>query len=171
MLDIKGYEGYYKISKDGFVFSCRANKFLKGFSKNGEADNYKRIELQLFGNKKKFQVHRLVADAFIPNIDNKPFVNHKNGNKSDNHVSNLEWCTQEENQLHAYKKGLQNPNNGVKFSNNTSGYAGVTKSGKRWKAQIRHNGELFYLGLYDNKEDASRVYQRRLSFILDKIQQ
>lgn len=90
----------YFIYEDGRVFSNRSNKFLaihittRGYAhvKLG-ADNWKSI-------------HRLVAEAFIDNHDNKPLVNHIDGNTINNHVSNLEWVTHSENMIHAYKTGL-----------------------------------------------------------------
>lgn len=60
-------------------------------------------------NKKEFKIHRAVACTFIPNPNNLPEVNHKDGNKLNNFVNNLEWCTSRENLLHAYKNGLKKP--------------------------------------------------------------
>lgn len=101
----KVIEGFkrHKISDHGNVegirgmMKSRINK--RGYSIIGIRD-YE-------GKQKMFLIHRLVAIHFIDNPDNKRYVNHKDGNKQNNHVSNLEWCTQSENQIHAYETGLQ----------------------------------------------------------------
>lgn len=74
-----------------------------------DKDGYRKVGLKIDFTKKQrqFSVHRLVALHFIPNPENKPEVNHKNGNKDDNRVENLEWATRKENQDHAYKNKLQ----------------------------------------------------------------
>ena len=59
-------------------------------------------------NRKNVSVHRLVAEAFIPNIDNLPHVNHKDGDNNNNRIDNLEWCSRSENVKHAYKNNLIN---------------------------------------------------------------
>jgi len=170
MMDISGYEGRYKISHRGDVYSILSRRNIKPFHKKGinKEDSYKRVSLALCGDRKKYSVHRLVAKAFVPNPDNKPFINHKDGDKLNNHFTNLEWVTASENQKHAYATGLNSPNNGIKFSNNTSGYVGVTKCGKKWKAQIRHNTDLYYLGVYETPGKASQVYQNALNEIMRK---
>lgn len=103
MKDIKGFEGIYAVTENGQVFSYRKGNYLSlNYKKNG----YVYVELNVNGNVTNHRVHRLVAETFIANSDNKPFVNHKNGIKSDNRVCNLEWATGTENNLHAIKEKL-----------------------------------------------------------------
>ena len=97
--DIKGYEGLYKISSLGNIFSLISgrNRKLK-LSKAG----YLMIDLYKNGGGKWFRVHRLVAEAFIPNPNNYPIVLHLDNNKSNNHYNNLKWGTVSENTQQAY---------------------------------------------------------------------
>ncbi len=106
MRSIVGYEGKYSITEDGKVWSHRRNMFLKHQISNC---GYARVELA----GKKHSVHRLVAIAFLEKIDDKNYVNHRDGVKLNNHVRNLEWCTMSENVKHAYASGLKKPKNGV----------------------------------------------------------
>lgn len=93
----------YGVSVDGWVCSFRKGKVLTP-KKNW--DGYLRVQLW-HRNKCRFvSIHRLVAETYIPNPDNLPFVNHKDGNKGNNRVENLEWCTQRQNIQHAWRTGL-----------------------------------------------------------------
>lgn len=98
--DIAGYEGFYKVSSYGKVFSVRTNILLSADISTG----YPTVVLSVNRVKKKFLVHRLVAAAFIPNPEGKRCVNHINGIKVDSRVENLEWCTHSENEIHSFKK-------------------------------------------------------------------
>lgn len=106
--DIPNYEGYYQASTEGRIRSVDRiridNYHLKGrvLKNNKLKDGYKQVLLMVDNKKDYEKVHRLVAQTFIPNPDNKPQVNHKNGNKGDNRVENLEWVTRSENMIHAY---------------------------------------------------------------------
>lgn len=93
MKDIKGYEGQYAITSCGKVWSYKRQKFLKPALSRG----YEIVVLCKEGITKNYRVHRLVAEAYIPNPENKPQVNHKDENKENNCVNNLEWVTAEEN--------------------------------------------------------------------------
>lgn len=101
--DIPGYEGLYKVSDLGSILNLHTNKFLK---KRLSTNGYYVVDLRKNHRSRVFRVHRLVALSFIPFVDGKPFVNHVDGNKLNNNVSNLEWCTQSENVYHAYNTGL-----------------------------------------------------------------
>ena len=102
--DIIGYEGLYQISNYGNLKNVK-----RGTIKSNRALNkgYIKTVLHKCGVRKHFLMHRLVAQAFIPNPLNKPEVNHKNGNKKDNRLSNLEWCTSKENIIHAIDNGFR----------------------------------------------------------------
>lgn len=113
-------EGYFA-DREGNIYSNRKfNKLTKmksAIDKNG----YKRV--RLLGQTKK--VHRLIAKAFIPNVENKPTVNHINGIKTDNTVENLEWATYKENIQHAFDTGLKTGYKGRKDHGNN-------KYGEEW---------------------------------------
>lgn len=116
--DVVGYESFYQVSNTGEVrskdrrvptrnsekFAIRKGRILiQMTSKNG----YKKVSLtRNVNDKKQIHIQRLVALAFIPNPESKPFVNHIDGDKTNNHVSNLEWVTEKENAKHASEIGL-----------------------------------------------------------------
>ena len=106
--DIKGYEKSYQVSNLGRVKSLgnKSNHKKEIILKQCVIMGYKCVGLTKRTKMKIKKVHRLVANAFIPNTHNKPQVNHKDGNKLNNLVDNLEWCTAKENIIHAHKKGL-----------------------------------------------------------------
>jgi hypothetical protein len=100
MQDIKDYNGLYAILKDGRVYSRKTSIFLKPNLSNG----YERVGLQKEGVIKQHRVHRLVAIAYLDNPHHYPEVNHKDSNRLNNHISNLEWCNREQNVSHAYSR-------------------------------------------------------------------
>lgn len=102
--DVSEYPDIFSISNDGKLFSKRTNRILKTrISKQG----YEVVSTKINGKNVGFRIHRLVAIAFILNPENKPEVNHKDGNKLNNNESNLEWTTSSENSIHAIETGLQ----------------------------------------------------------------
>ena len=121
--DIQEYEGLYQISNYGRVKSLRDNKgnYREKIIKSRPSKNgYIIINLSKNGKAKTFKIHRLVSIHFIPNPENKPQVNHKDGNKLNNSVSNLEWVTASENSLHATHITKENKlPSGYKFSEET----------------------------------------------------
>lgn len=97
---------YYDVTKDGDVISLRSNKKLKVKTGNGQG-NYLGVCLSIKGNQKYKLVHRLVAEKYIPNPENLPEVNHKDKDKTNNHVDNLEWCSRSENNTHSRGRSIQ----------------------------------------------------------------
>lgn len=151
--DVVGYEGYYKVSNWGRVMSVERKVWNgKGYKTESsrilkQAYNqkgYPIVYLSKESKQKTVTVHRLVALAFIPNPLDKPQVNHIDGDKTNNLVDNLEWCTNEENQIHAVKHGL----------NDHSKY----KAGKKERAVAKidtKTGEV--IETYKSAADATRA--------------
>ncbi len=94
------YNNKYEVSTSGQIRNIKTEKILKQFLGN---DGYFRTQ---FDGKTR-TVHRVVAKVFIPTVAEKHFVNHIDGNKQNNHINNLEWCTSSENQQHAYNNNLR----------------------------------------------------------------
>lgn len=135
--DIKGFEGLYKISSNGYVKSLGKGKSTDPRTKQvriikprEKKNGYLEVKLHKDGRRYFFTIHRLVANAFLLNPCNKPEVNHKNGIKKDNNYLNLEWCTPSENQKHAYENGLQKR------------LLGVNSPFRKSVNQLNLNGEL-----------------------------
>jgi hypothetical protein len=127
--EIKEVKGIYSVSNQGRVRNNRSGYILKPVEYH---KGYVKVNLKVDGVSVNRQVHRLVAEAFIDNPENKPEVNHKNGIKDDNRVENLEWVTGEENRRHAYETGL------VRHKDNR--YSGYLYSlWQRW-----HKNEMCY---------------------------
>lgn len=115
---VNGYEGLYEVSEGGEVRSCdryiKANirhvksRLIKGKTlfQNLKSNGYKTVDLCKDGKVKTTLVHRIVAEAFLPNPDGLRFVNHKDSDRTNNAVSNLEWVTSSENRKHGMEKGF-----------------------------------------------------------------
>ena len=134
--DVSGYEGLYMVSNLGRVMSLHCATKKSGvpdrrIMKNVmSSSKYYHVGLSKNGVKTMCSIHVLVAEAFIPNPENKPSVNHIDGNKLNNSVDNLEWASFKENQQHAIRTGLRDPHK--------------PRKAKRGNAQNSINGILQY---------------------------
>jgi hypothetical protein len=138
--DVVGYEEYFQVSNLGNIFSKRTRKILiTPLSKTG----YPLLSTKFGGRKGKYKtikVHRMVAEAFISNPDNKPFVNHVDGNKNNNVVTNLEWVTAKENSVHAVETGLHKPLRGMKHGSSKLTDDNVNYIRENYKPRCSVNG-------------------------------
>lgn len=140
--DIDGYEGLYQASSFGNIKSLKSNLILKPIL---QSNGYCHIGLHN-GKPIQYRLHRIIAKTFIPNPENKPQVNHKDGNRSNNNISNLEWCTASENQKHSYNILSKKPSVKGRFGeyHNTSNHC----------LQISPDG--FLIAVYGSQYEATR---------------
>lgn len=134
-LPIKGFEGVYEVSSLGGIRSLDRTvtqkydrkvrkRFFRGtLIKPVTVKGYKKVSLSngLETKRKLVSIHRIVAIAFIPNPQNLPQVNHKDGDKAECRVTNLEWCTGSENILHAFRLGLAKRSNRIRVFDTRTG--------------------------------------------------
>lgn len=147
--DIRGYEGIYQVSSKGEVKSLCRTARVHGNSyrtvperilKQSTSSGYKSVVLCRDLTYTKFLVHRLVADAFIPNPKNLPCVNHRDANPSNNDVNNLEWCSHEYNSNYALCKQKQSERMKLRYANPDTLHENIPKP--RSICQLTMGGEL-----------------------------
>lgn len=155
--NVVGYEGEYGVTSHGRLYGFKSRKWLK------PRTNYRGYHIiRLLKDKipHEHTVHRLVGYAFIPNPQGKPQINHKDGNKLNNHVDNLEWVTATENMQHCYELGL---NKCLKLSAAekkeiqelyASGAYSLTKLGERYG--VSHQN-IWYLIRYHKSEGLAKA--------------
>ena len=169
---IKDFEGLYEVSNTGVIRSVdryvrntsKSKRFVKGNIKpqNIRSTTCEYLHVNLWKDNKgtTFSVHRLMAKTFIPNEENKPMVNHIDGNKLNNNASNLEWVTCSENHKHAFKTGLSDNTAqmiGTRRSKH-SAYRNVSwdSSRKKWLGSVKHKGKVLKSKRFDNETDAAK---------------
>ena len=158
--DVKGYEGKYQVSNLGNVKSLldkQLNKREMILKPSLSHKGYLKVFLSKDSKKSSKTIHRLVAEAFIPNLENKKTVNHIDGNKANNRVDNLEWLSNSENQKHAWRLGLKqglkgekNPMYGKKLPNEVK-----LKISKTLKGKMAGEKHPMY-GRYEDKSPSAK---------------
>jgi len=170
--DIEGYEGYYQVSNKGRVRSLdrkiktrnrwgKHTRLQKGKILKPAPDDYGYLGVGLCvdSNSVTKPIHRLVAEAFVDNPENKPQVNHIDGVKKHNNVDNIEWVTCSENIIHSFKMGMSKPMQGEK--------CGTSKLKREEVLEIR---AAYNLGCFTHKElaDAYNVNRRHIGRIVNR---
>jgi hypothetical protein len=135
----------YTVTEEGDVYTVLNGTRIKLSVNYRKA--YPIVNITLNNKRKGYVVHRIVAIAFIPNPENKPEVNHIDGDKRNFHVSNLEWATRKENAEHAKRTGL--------YKNHGNWRSGVTHPSIKTIVQYSRSGE--YLAEYISQKEASRI--------------
>lgn len=175
--DIQGYEGLYQISNLGrikslerdIIYSNGKIQHYKGkiLTPNSDKDDYKTIKLCKNGIIKRYLVHRLIAITFIPNPDNLPCVNHKDENKQNNNIENLEWCSVAYNNCYGSRlEKLSSKMKGRKVSEETKQKIRVSKKLINRPVSEKHHQSI----IKSNKETkGKKVLQYSLNGDLIKV--
>ena len=178
---INNIETYYLISEDGKVYNLKTKRYLKGHLEN---TGYISVNLNINNKKKNYALHRLVAQTFLENPDNLPIVNHKDGNKLNNNVENLEWVSQSYNCKYAFKLtpeikercksyiGKKHARSRCPYHNVSMNYKYHTSrttglkylSSINFTAKVVHNGIILDKKTFKNPEDAAE----HVNNIIDK---
>lgn len=158
---VVGYEGLYEVSNTGLVKSLNKYKKPRLLKLTKRTDGYLGVVLCRDKTQRTFTVHRLVANAFLPNPDDLEMINHKDENKTNNHVNNLEWCTRAYNQV--YSMNLH-PERRKEFANNLKKYSPRTQKGVPHKytkrvAILDDNNNI--ISIYDNAATAAKDLELR----------
>ena len=163
MQKVPGLKGLYLATNNGQIWSTVRKRFLKPAL---DKDGYQKITPSIDGKKYYKRVHRLIAMTYIPNPDNKPFVNHLDEDKTNNSISNLEWCTQSENELHAWATGLKTPSENQRR---------ITIANNKAKRKLSEHQEAEVIRLYTSKtntqNELAKIYsisQSQISVIVNR---
>ena len=171
IVGIINYEDIYSITKDGTVYRTRTKHkdIFRKIQTKMKPNGYLYCTLSRSGLHKNFYIHRLVAQAFIPNRENKPHIDHINGDKKDNRVENLRWVTHKEN--------MNNPVSTAKLSSARKKYY-LNEDNLRRNRQQKHNKAIVQLsiegevvGEYQSIRDAQRQTGIGASSIFNCIKQ
>ena len=158
--DIEGYEGLYQVSNLGNVRSLKyagGNK-VKLLKQYTDKKGYKRIGLYKNGKYKLYMVHRLVTIAFIPNPNNLPIINHKDEDKTNNNVNNLEWCTYEYNNTYGTaRKRASESRKGKTLSEETKKKISKTKKGKHHSEESKKKMSESHKGKHHSEETKKKM--------------
>lgn len=161
--DIEGYEGLYQVSSLGRIKSLKAwrgNKYKslyinveKIIKLSKEKSGYLKVVLHNKNKKQNKRVHRLVAEAFIPNPYNYKCINHKDCNKENNNIDNLEWCTQRYNVVHAINNDLRK----FEYKGKNAKYINYDKRNGDFYVNISMNSKKIHLGTFKTIDEAKYV--------------
>lgn len=162
--DAIGFETYYEVSSLGRVRNTRTKKIKsQNVQTNGK---YLQVSLWMQNKEKRVLVHRLVAEAFVPNPQNKPQVNHLNKDDKFNNFTNLEWVTCAENHQHAFTNGREgNKSRLGDKSSLVSQYRYVYWDTRRnvWKASLKIDGKTYNIGRFVSELDAALAADTMIS--------